>query len=68
VGHERITGGAALLVVTTGVVVGLAAAQTQPGGGIVPTEFHTVKVAPGPEPDVTFFATGDALGKVEPCG
>lgn len=37
-------------------------------GGIVPTEYSPINVAPGPEPDVTFFATGEALGKIEPCG
>jgi hypothetical protein len=37
-------------------------------GGIVPTEYSSVRVEPGPKPDVVFFATGDTLGKIEPCG
>ena len=37
-------------------------------GGIVPTEYRAFDIAPGPEPDVVFFATGEVLGKIEPCG
>jgi len=47
------------------VALAVPAPQT---GGIVPTEYSTVGVEPGPEPDVTFFATGDTMGKIEPCG
>ena len=44
------------------------AAPAPQSGGIVPTEYSPIGVEPGPEPDVTFFATGDTLGKIEPCG
>jgi len=44
------------------------AAPAPQSGGIVPTEYSPISVEPGPEPDVTFFATGDSLGKIEPCG
>ncbi|MFQ5719836.1 MAG: hypothetical protein ACE5IK_09830 [Acidobacteriota bacterium] len=37
-------------------------------GGIVPTEYHEFTVEPGPEPDLTIFATGECIGKIEPCG
>ncbi|MFQ5670230.1 MAG: hypothetical protein ACE5HD_06885 [Acidobacteriota bacterium] len=48
-----------------------AAIRSAPGaqsGGIVPTEYHPALVQPGPEPDLTFFATGETMGKIEPCG
>ncbi|MFQ5766670.1 MAG: hypothetical protein ACE5ID_01615 [Acidobacteriota bacterium] len=58
-----------------GILAGLMAGGTpSPGaspevqGGLVPTENHPVNIPPGPEPDVTFFATGETLGKIEPCG
>ena len=54
------------LAILGGTVAALAtAAQT---GGIVPTEYSAVRVEPGPKPDVVFFATGDTMGKIEPCG
>ena len=49
-----------------GMIAALATAAQS--GGIVPTEFSAVRVEPGPKPDVVFFATGDTLGKIEPCG
>jgi len=68
VSKDRKLGAASFLFLIACLVGGFAAAQTQQKGGIVPTEYLAVKVAPGPEADVTFFASGDALGKVEPCG
>jgi hypothetical protein len=68
VSNDRNLGAASLLLLIVVLVGGFAVAQSQQTGGIVPTEYHNVKVAPGPEPDVTFFASGDVLGKVEPCG
>ena len=68
VSNDRKLGAASLLFLIACLAGGFAAAQTQQQGGIVPTEYLAVKVAPGPEADVTFFASGDALGKVEPCG
>jgi hypothetical protein len=68
VSNDRNSRAAFLLLLVACLVGGLAAAQTGQKGGIVPTEYLAVKVAPGPEADVTFFASGDALGKVEPCG
>ncbi len=56
-----------LAALALGSFVALAAPVPQTGG-IVPTEYNPVNVGPGPEPDVTFFATGDTLGKIEPCG
>jgi hypothetical protein len=58
---------ALLLGLATGGLSALAGAAA-PQGGIEPTEFRAVQVAPGPEPGVTFFATGEAIGKIEPCG
>jgi hypothetical protein len=55
---------AALALVTFAAL----AAPAPQSGGIVPTEYSPIGVEPGPEPDVTFFATGDTLGKIEPCG
>ena len=66
--HHDNLGVASLLLLLAGLSAGLVAAQTRQTGGIVPTETIAVKVAPGPEADVTLFATGDVLGKVEPCG
>jgi len=43
------------------------AAEPAPSG-IVPTERMSVAIDPGPEPDLTAFASGEALGKIEPCG
>lgn len=56
-----------LAILSLGTLVALAVPAPQTGG-IVPTEYSTVGVGPGPEPDVTFFATGDTMGKIEPCG
>ncbi len=58
------------LSLLAGVAAGaaLAVAAPQEAGGIVPTDYRAVSVDPGPEPTVTFFATGEALGKIEPCG
>jgi hypothetical protein len=58
---------ALVLIAAAMLLWGLTAAQA-PKGGIVPTRYQAVTVEPGPEPDVTFFATGDALGRIEPCG
>ena len=38
------------------------------GGKIVPTEYHKFTIDPGPTPDLTVFATGECIGKIEPCG
>jgi len=46
----------------------VALAGSAQSGGIVPTEYSAASVAPGPQPDVVFFATGDTMGKIEPCG
>ena len=56
---------AALAGIGLGSALGALAGQT---GEIVPTEYRAVQVEPGPAPDVAFFATGDTLGKIEPCG
>lgn len=66
--NDRNPRTALLLFLIACLVGGFAAAQTEQKGGIVPTQYLAVKVAPGPEADVTLFASGDALGKVEPCG
>jgi hypothetical protein len=57
-------------IVSVALLAGMIAALTTAAqtGGIVPTEFTSVRVEPGPEPDVVFFATGDTMGKIEPCG
>jgi hypothetical protein len=56
---------ALLIGLGLGVTMGALAAQT---GGLVPTEYRPVSVEAGPAPDVAFFATGDTMGKIEPCG
>ena len=57
-------------IVPVALLVGMIAAlaTAAQSGGIVPTEYNAVSVAPGPRPDVAFFATGDSMGKIEPCG
>ena len=51
-------------VAASAAVLSLAAQS----GGIVPTEFHKFTIDPGPVPDLTVFATGECIGKIEPCG
>ena len=46
----------------------LALSDGTPSGGIVPTSYHPFVIEPGPEPDLTLFATGECIGKIEPCG
>lgn len=57
-------------LVSAGLLAGVALVMAGPQetGGIIPTDYRKVSVDPGPEPSVTFFATGDGLGKIEPCG
>jgi len=56
----------ALAGIIAGVMAGTAAEPAP--SGIVPTERMSVAIDPGPEPDLTVFASGEALGKIEPCG
>ena len=57
------------LALGLGLTIGAAAARSAgQSGGIVPTENHPVEITSGPEADLTFFATGEAIGKLEPCG
>ena len=56
-----------LAVLALGAFASVAAPSPQTGG-IVPTEYSPISVDPGPAPDVTFFVTGDTMGKIEPCG
>ena len=56
----------ALAGIIAGVMAGRAAEPAK--SGVVPTERLAVVIEPGPEPDLTVFASGEALGKIEPCG
>ncbi len=71
----RLRASSSLVPPVSLLLLGLAAANlsgragaSSPQGGIVPTEYNAVQIAPGPEPMVTFFATGEVVGKIEPCG
>ena len=50
------------------LVAGAALTSGAQSGGIVKTQFKQFTIEPGPEPDLTLFATGECIGKIEPCG
>jgi hypothetical protein len=57
------------LAMSVGMVAGAGFALSEnPTGRVIATQSRPYKVELGPEPDVAFFATGEAVGKIEPCG
>ena len=52
--------------ILAGMMAGRAAEPAR--SGVVSTERLAIAIEPGPEPDLTVFASGEALGKIEPCG
>ena len=50
------------------LAAGAALTTGAQSGGIVKTEFKRFTIQPGPAPDLTLFATGECIGKIEPCG
>lgn len=58
----------ATLLAGTLAACAAALSMAAQSGGIVPTEYHKFTIRPGPVPDLTLFATGECIGKIEPCG